>query len=60
MIMARSMTMPETKVVRVNHGKVFSDGDWFTFHCPHCKRQISQTQSSSVCEHCHKQLDWQK
>lgn len=24
--------MLETKVVRVNHGKVFSDRDWFTFH----------------------------
>lgn len=52
--------MPETKVVRVNHGKVFSDRNWFTFHCPHCNRQITLAGSPESCECCHKQLDWEK
>ena len=29
--------------IRINHGNVFGTGNWYTFYCPTCKRQIDSS-----------------
>lgn len=48
------------EVISVNHGNVFNTGNWFTFHCPACKAQITRSDSGPECEHCNQALIWKE
>lgn len=45
-------------VVKVNHGNVFNTGSWYTFYCPHCKRQIGKMGSENKCCWCEGAVNW--
>jgi|FLOH01.1.fsa_nt_gi hypothetical protein len=34
----------------VNHGKVFTDENWYTFYCGWCQGNVFG--SAKICEHC--------
>ena len=38
------------KVIAVNHGNVFGTGEWFTFYCGKCERQLNAGEKK--CKHC--------
>jgi hypothetical protein len=42
------------EVVICNHGKVFGNYDWYTFHCPACNAQVSNREDCK----CGQQLQW--
>lgn len=47
--------MGEIKQVTViNHGKVFGNGNWYTFHCPACNAQVSNRENCK----CGQRLQW--
>jgi hypothetical protein len=37
------------KAVVVNHGNVFGNGDWFTFHCPKCNATVRESDHKCDC-----------
>jgi len=45
-------------VLAVDHGNIFNTGHWYTFYCPHCRRQINKMGSSQKCQLCDKKLKW--
>ena len=42
------------EVIIENHGNVFGTGDWYTFHCPVCKKQVNE--ADIYCPECDKKL----
>jgi len=50
--------MATNKVTVVNHGSQFGHKNWYTFHCPHCRRQITRYESPDICEHCGVGVIW--
>ncbi len=43
-------------VLRVNHGKVFGENNWYTFHCLYCLENLIQR--DDICEYCKNEIEW--